>query len=124
MTRKVKASALYIVIVISLFIGVLCAVMVAAAYYYKIQFQKKIRYDQLDYNLASGVNILLATRDTAFATGRTFGLFNNDADSVYLKKMQWGVYTEGIAESFKLGDTLFRTFMIGARVDSSKWCAL
>jgi hypothetical protein len=124
MKRRVSASALYMVIVISLVIGVICAALVAQAYFYKVQYLKKSRYDQLDNNLSSGVNILLGSADTAFSGGRTFGLFNEEADSVYLKKSLWGIYTVGVVEAFSQKDTLFRTFSIADRIDSSKWACL
>jgi hypothetical protein len=124
MNRRVNASALYIVIVIALVIGIVCASLVAGAYFYKIQFQKKARYDRLQDNLGSGINILLAGADTAFSVGRSFGLFGNEADSVYLKKMPWGIYQVGIAEAFAQKDTLYRSFSIANCVDSSKWCCL
>jgi len=120
----VKASALYIVIVIALVIGVVCASLIATSFYYKIQYQKKARYDQLDNNLGSGVNILLASADTAFSASKTFSLFNNESDSVYLKKILWGCYYIGIAEAFSQKDTLYKTFTIANRIDSSKWAAL
>jgi len=120
----VKASALYIVIVIALVIGVVCASLIATSFYYKIQYQKKARYDQLNNNLASGINILLGTADTAYSAGKTFSLFNNESDSVYLKKANWGIYTIGVAEAFNQRDTLYKTFTIANRIDSAKWACL
>jgi cytoskeletal protein CcmA (bactofilin family) len=120
----IKASALYIVIIIALVIGVICSSLIVAAYFYKTQYQKKFRYDQLENNLNSGINILLASNDSAYSAGKTVSLFNNDADSVILKQISWGVYDIGIAEAFIQKDTLFKSFSIANAIDSTKWAAL
>ncbi|MFI5139274.1 MAG: hypothetical protein ACHQIM_15730 [Sphingobacteriales bacterium] len=119
-----KASALYIVIIIALVIGVLCSSLIVAAYFYKIQYQRKTLYDQLENNLTSGVNILIASADTSYAHGKTFSLFNNDADSVAVKRFFWGMYDIGIVEAFNQRDTLYKTFSLANAIDSAKWAAL
>ena len=119
-----KASALYIVIIIALVIGVLCASLIVAAYFYKIQYQRKARYDQLENNLNSGVNILIASTDSTYSQGKTFSLFNNDEDSVSLKRFFWGVYDIGAVKAFNQKDTLFKTFSLANTIDSSKWAAI
>ena len=118
-----KASALYIVIIIALVIAVLCSSLIVAAYFYKIQYQKKFRYDRLENNLSSGVNILLAGTDTSFSSEKPFGLFNNDEDSVALKNIPWGVYNVGVAKAFVQKDTLYRISSMANSIDSSKWAA-
>jgi len=119
-----KASALYIVIIIALVIAVLCSSLIVAAYFYKTQYQRKTRYDQLDNNLTSGINILIAGTDTSYSHGKTFSLFNDDADSVALKRFFWGMYDIGTVQSFSQKDTLFKTFSMANMIDSSKWAAL
>jgi hypothetical protein len=119
-----KASALYIVIIIALVIGLLCSSLIVAAYFYKIQYQKKFRYDRLANNLGSGINILLASTDTTYAAGKTFSLFNNEEDSVSIKRFFWGVYDIGAVEAYNQKDTLYKTFSFANTVDSTKWAAL
>lgn len=119
-----KASALYIVIIIALVIGVLCSSLIVAAYFYKTQYQKKFRYDQLENNLSSGVNILLANADSTNNNEKTFSLFGNEADSVSLKQISWGVYDIGIVRAFIQKDTLYKTFSMANAIDSTKWGAL
>src|SRR6185437_7163583 len=119
-----KASALYIVIIIALVIAVICSSLIVSAYFYKIQYQKKFRYDQLVNNLSSGVNIILASTDTAYANERTLSLFNGNADSVSLQQLTWGIYDVGIAKAFIQKDTLFKIFSMANAIDSSKWAAL
>ncbi len=120
----VKASALYIVIIIALVIGVLCSALIVEAYFYKMQYQKKFRYEALQNNLSSGINILLNTGDTSYLYEKTFSLFNGTADSVSLKKIPWGLYDIGIVEAFIQRDTIYKTFSFANTVDSAKWAAL
>jgi hypothetical protein len=54
-----KASALYLVIVITLVIGVICSSLIVVAYFYREQYQRAFRYDALQNNLNSGINILI-----------------------------------------------------------------
>jgi len=119
-----KASALYIVIIIALVIGVLCSSLIVAAYFYKIQYQKKFRYDQLENNVSSGINILLASEDSTYTNGKTFSLFGQDTDSVSLKRSFWGVYDVGASRAFIQKDTLYKAFTFANAIDSSKWAAI
>src|ERR1019366_7390638 len=114
-----KASALYIVIVIALVIGVLCSSLIVVAYFYKIQYLRKTRYDQLENNLTSGINILITSTDTSYSHGKTFSLFNDDADSVALKRFFWGMYDIGIVEAINQRDTLYKTFTLASTIDSA-----
>jgi len=118
----IKASALYMVIIIALVIGLICSSLVAVAYFYKQQSQTKRRFDVLENNLSSGVNILLAGADTAGE--ETISLFGGDADSIILKKIPWGIYTVGMVKAFIQKDTVFKTFSIASTIDSAKWAAL
>lgn len=120
----IKASALYIVIVISLVIAVLCSSLIITAYYYRAEYQKKFRYDQLKSNLESGINILLTTSDSTYNREKIFSLFNQDNDTVSLQKITWGIYDVCIARSFIQQDTLYKTFAVANPIDSSKWAAL
>jgi hypothetical protein len=119
-----KASALYIVIVIALVIGLLCSALIVTAYFYKNQYQKKFRYDRLENNVSSGVNILISGTDTSYNSGKAFSLFGNDTDSVLLKRSFWGVYDIGIVKVFAQKDTLFKTFSLANTIDSAKWASL
>jgi hypothetical protein len=120
----IKASALYIVIVIALVIGLLCSALIAAGYFYRAQYQQKFRYDRLQNNLQSGINILLVNRDSAYNQEKTFSLFGSDADSVSLRRIPWGVYDVGTIKAFGQKDTLYKTFSMASVIDSSKWAAL
>lgn len=119
-----KASALYLVIVIALVIGVLCSALIVSAYFYKQQYQQKFRYDKLENNLSSGVNILLGSGDQEYRDEKAWSLFGDGDDSVAIKKIPWGIYDIGLSRAFIQKDTLYKAFSIGAVIDSSKWAAL
>jgi hypothetical protein len=119
-----KASALYIVIIIALVIGLICSSLIVAAYFYKNEYQKKFRFDQLENNLSSGANILLSSPDTSYINGKTFSLFGGDADSVSLKQLAWGIYDIDVVKAFIQKDTLYKTFSVANTIDSSKWAAI
>jgi len=119
-----KASALYIVIVIALVIGVICSLLIVVAYSYRAEYQKKFRYDKLSSNLHSGINLLLASPDSSYLKQRRIDLFGTNADSVILQRKIWGIYDIGVVQAFVQRDTLYKTFSIASPIDSTKWAAL
>lgn len=119
-----KASALYMVIVITLVIAVLCSAMIVAAYFYRLQYQQKSRYDVLQDNLESGINILLAADSSAFLEAQDISLYDNGEDSVSLKRIKWGLYDIGVVKAFIQQDSVYKSFMIAHTLDSLKWGAL
>lgn len=119
----VKASALYLVIVIALVIGVVCSALIASAYFYRIQYQRQMRYALLQNNVQSGVNYLLEAQ-TEWDTVKKLSLFDQGNDSVLLEKKFWGLYDIGIARAFIQGDTLSKVFTMAHPVDSTKWAVL
>jgi len=120
----IRASALYLVIVIALVIGVLCSSLIVVAYFYRSEYHRKFRYDQLQNNLNSGINILLASPDSTYARQVTFSLFGKGADSITIQKSAWGIYNVCKVQSFIQTDTLFKTFLTANLVDSTKWAVM
>jgi hypothetical protein len=123
MVGTVRASALYIVIVIALAMAVLCSALITIAYFYRSVNEKNNRYTVLESNLRSAVNILIAGQDTAY-NEKSFSLFGEEQDSITTKKIFWGLYDIGIAHSFIHKDTLCKVFSIAHDIDSTAWCAL
>lgn len=122
----IRASALYIVIVIALVIALLCSSLIVVAYYYKLQYQKMYRITQLQNNVSSGVAILIAGDDTSlnYNLGKTISLFGGDADTIFIKGMTWGVYDIGAVKARIQNYSLYKTFSIAYGLDSSKWGVL
>jgi len=119
-----KASALYMVIIIALVIGILCSSLIVTAYFYRLQYQRTFRHEQLQNNVSSAVNILLAGTDTSYAAPKIFSLFNLDADSVSTQRIFWGTIDIGVAEAMIRQDTLYKAFSIANTIDSGKWAAI
>jgi len=123
MRRKLEASALYIVVIMALVIAIFCVTMISAAYFYRLQAQKKSRTDRLENNLHSGINLLLSGADSVYPERKT-DLFGLGSDSILLEKKTWGVFTVGIAKAIVQKDTLIKILMIANRVDSAKWSSV
>src|SRR3569833_2234164 len=113
----IKASALYIVIVVALVIGVICAALVVTGYFYRLQYQQKFRYDMLSDNLHSGINIMLGEQDSTYSD-RTLSLFGRDNDSIRVKRIFWGAYEVGVVTAFIQKDTISSAFSIGRQIDT------
>lgn len=120
----VRASALYMVIVIALVIGLICSSLVAVAYFYRAEYQKKFRNDRLSHNLQSGINLLLTTPDSSYLKQTKISLFGTDADSIILERKPWGIYDIGTIKSFVQQDTIYKAFTMANSIDSTKWAAL
>lgn len=119
-----RASALYIVIVIALVIAILCSALISVAYFYRQQNMHAFRYDVLSDNLVSGVNVLLVDTTGEYREGKIVSLFDGVADSVWLKRISWGIYDVGVVRAFIQNDTLTKVFSMACAIDSNKWAAL
>ncbi|WP_026898453.1 hypothetical protein [Daejeonella oryzae] len=115
----IRASALYMVIIIALVIATLCSSLIVVAYFYRLQYQRKFRFEKLENNLKSGINIVLGT-DSQTNFQKTIDLFNNQEDSISIQKISWGFYDIGIVKSYFQHDTLFKSFSLASIADSLK----
>jgi len=115
-----KASTLYIVVIISLLIAMISASLLTIAFYYRLEVQKKTRLDHLLHNENSGREILLSEGFSDYDKDVVMDLFAEQKDSLVLRKELWGVYELGMVKAFELKDTLKRSFLIGnAFLDSN-----
>jgi hypothetical protein len=118
-----KGSALYLVIVIALVMAVICSSLIAAAYFYKLQYQYSARYGALQQNLGSAVNILLAGATPGEGEKRV-SLYRSENDTVLIAAHPWGIYEFGTARAVIQEDTLARAFTLARTIDSASWSAL
>ncbi|AOM76529.1 hypothetical protein [Pedobacter steynii] len=109
----VKASALYIVVIVSLLIAVISASLLTIAFYYRLGVQKKVRQERLLVNLQSGCEALLSGGFNTDDEFHLMDLYGNQKDSLIFRKEIWGVYELGTVKAFELKDTVQRTFFIG-----------
>ncbi|MDT3403749.1 hypothetical protein [Mucilaginibacter terrae] len=116
-----RASALHMVIVIALVIAVICSSLITAAYFYRLQYQKTVRYHQLEDNLSSAINMITVG---AITPSQKFSLFNTVNDTVLVERREWGLFDIGIARAFIQSDTIRKAFSIASLPDSAKQSAL
>ena len=109
-----KASALYIVIIISTVIAIFSASLIATAYFYRLEYQKTLRYNRLHANLKSGIALALAEKYEADGEN-TISLFGQEEDSVSINKEYWGVFDALTVKSYKLTDTLKKAFLMAVK---------
>lgn len=109
----IKASALYISLILSMLIVLICGSLLSLGYIYRMENKKQERRDRLEANLASGMAIVLEESfkpDTLLQTG----LYGTEGDSVLLDKQAWGVFELGLVKAWENTDTLQKAFLIGA----------
>lgn len=109
----IKASALYISLILSMLIVLICGSVLSVGYIYRMENKKQERRDRLEANLASGMTVVLEESfkpDTLLQTS----LYGAEADSVLLDKRAWGVFELGLVKAWEVTDTLQKAFLIGA----------
>ncbi|MFD2162269.1 hypothetical protein ACFSJU_07680 [Paradesertivirga mongoliensis] len=107
-----KASALYIVIVIAVVIAIFSASLISTAYFYRLELQKNMRYDRLLTNLNSGTAILLSKDYNQYESDMLTAMPGDNSDSIILRKEKWGLYDLASVKSFTLSDTVKKAFFI------------
>lgn len=113
------ASALFIVIVIALVIGILCSSLMLIGYHYKSYVYDSTLLKRLESNAVSGINFMMAEKDQiGYSKDSVIDLFGEGRDSVLLKKLHWGLYEVGIVKSFTSGHALNKVFLYGFDPDT------
>jgi cytoskeletal protein CcmA (bactofilin family) len=109
----IRSSALYISLIVSILIVLVCGSMLMIGYTYKMQERKQQRTSVLHSNVASGMEILVLQ---SFGTDslQKLSLFGTGQDSVLLLKKSWGIYESATVKSWIGIDTLKKAFLIGS----------
>ncbi|WP_407427533.1 hypothetical protein [Arcticibacter sp.] len=115
-----KASALYLVVVIALVIAVFCASLITVAAFYRQEHQKSMRYAELSVNLESGRTLILSSNYQLYDQDDRLDLFEEESDSVLLRKEHWGIFDLGTVSAFSQKDTLSQSFLIGLDASGDK----
>ncbi|HYG38268.1 MAG TPA: hypothetical protein VD908_06600, partial [Cytophagales bacterium] len=119
-----KANALFIVIIVSLVIGIFCSSLILVSYFQRLQVQKDQLIKKLDLNANSAINILLSGSDIfSYGEEKTMDLYGNDIDSVTIKKMLWGIFEIGSVNSFSKNFQKWKSIIYGYKLDDRK-CAI
>lgn len=114
----IRSSALYISLIISILILLVCGSMLLIGFTYRMQERKQERIALLQENAASAMLILMQP-DFKADTVQRLSLYATEKDSVSLEKKAWGIYELGLAESWINTDTLKKAFLIGASLTDS-----
>ncbi|MXV15764.1 hypothetical protein [Hufsiella ginkgonis] len=107
-----KASSLYIVLIISLIIAILSASLISIAFFYRSASQKSKRMNRLRMNAESG-RALLLSRDAKVTDFQRLDLFDEGTDSVVLQKSAWGLFDVCSVKAFAQADTVKEAFLTG-----------
>ena len=105
-----KAAALYIVIIIAIVIAIFSGSLITTAFFYKLEYQKSLRFSRLASNIESGKAILLSENSS---NGETLmDLYGEGTDSISLTAESWGAFDMALIKSFSVKDTLKKAFLI------------
>ncbi len=107
----VRASTLYIVIVISLILSVFCSALIASAYYFRLALVDRNLDERLSANLYSAVSLVLATNPGG--EKELIDLYGQGLDSVTCSSSYWGLYKLFTIQSFSGRRALRKAFMAG-----------
>jgi hypothetical protein len=116
LNHKLKSSALFFTIVISLVVALLCSSLILIGYFSRLQIQQNQQKERLARNLRSAIQLLVS--ESVVDSSLTLDLYGEAKDSIIIGTHQWGIYEVGYASSFGRGDTVSSTFMLGVKPDS------
>jgi hypothetical protein len=115
-----KASSLYIVLIVSLVIAIVSSSLITVAYYYRLEYQKNLRYNRLLTNLNSGIDILLSKDYKKFDADNIVDLDSSQAEKLLLRKERWGLFDLALVKSYVFLDTIKKAFFIGDQTDKDR----
>lgn len=114
----IKASALYMSVIVSLVIVLICGAILMASSLIGRQYQVHRRAFRLADNLDSGIQLVLSS---GFATDRSMSLslYDNAVDSLLLLKSNWGIYELAKIKTWIGKDSIEKTFLMAAKPEDS-----
>lgn len=95
----IKASAIYLVLIISLIIAVLCSSLILYTYYTNFHLLQLDHQRKAVRNASSGANYLLMTSHKFQEGKQIIDLYGDGVDSVELEKKQWGAFELGVVKA-------------------------
>jgi hypothetical protein len=114
---RMAASSLLITVILSLVIGLICALMILLAYS-NLRLRTDMRIeDQLSRNLQSSINLVLEdTPPAGMVMQKTLDLFGNGHDSAFIREELWGVYDVASIEVREGGRARRKLFFFGGQL--------
>ena len=90
--KKIKGGALYIALIISIVTGITLSMFILIGFYNQKQVLAHIGLNQLQNNLSSAFNSAQSEYFQEYENNRWMDI-GTDADSIRVKRMQWGAYS-------------------------------
>lgn len=116
---KVKAGALFLVIVVALVISILTSALVLLAYSNRLYAIQCRQTNRLHTNADSGINLLLSdSYSLDYNTVKKVDLFGEENDSVSLKKIHWGLFEVGVSKAFSDNKSVAKIIQFGYNPDT------
>lgn len=121
---KVKASTLFIVLVITFVIGAITSSIVFFAFYYRIEVADLILYKKLNTNLNSAIAELKVMPEEELKDSTAWDLYEAEEDSVSAKIIPWGIFEVAQVYAFSKNKKVQKTFLFGYTLDEESNAAL
>ena len=119
-----KASALFIVIVISFLLASITSGIVYYTFYYKMQVANQQLYSKLTHNLNSGIAYALYLPESQSAVEKTIDLYGEENDKVIIRSSVWGVFNMASVSVTDRNVTLEKSFLYGYAPDKESNAAI
>jgi hypothetical protein len=120
----VKASALFIVIVISFLLASITSGIVYYTFYYKIQVANQQIYHKLIHNLNSAIAYVLYLPEAQTSIDKTIDLYGEENDRAQIKSKVWGVFNIASVSVSDKNITLEKSFLYGYAPDQASNAAI
>lgn len=121
---SLKASALFIVIVISFLLASITSGIVYYTLYYKIQVANQQVFNKLSHNLHSGIAYTLSLPEAESAFNKSIDLYGEGIDSVQISGKVWGVFNVAAVSVSSKNAKLEKSFMYGYAPDQESNAAI
>ncbi len=92
-TKTYKSGTIFLSILITLIIGVFSTSLIVLVYYYRTSTNKLLIEKRLLNNINSTVVLLLDSNLVFNDSINNIDLYDNNSDSVFVKKTDWGLFT-------------------------------
>jgi len=123
-SKRLKASMLPTVLLISILIALISMALIGVAYYQRLLRTRDRTAHELRRNAYSALGYLLASKQLTTTQPLIFDLYGEGKDSVEILKKHWGFFDMGIVQTFRGSHHQFITALLGNQPDSIAKSAL
>jgi len=109
----IRASALFIVLVVSFVVGAITSSIVFATFYYRLEVADLLIYKKLNTNLNSAVAELKVMSEESIVDSLVWDLYDEGQDSVSVKVSPWGIFEIAQVSAFSNNKKIQKSFLFG-----------